>query len=266
MIICSLRIKIILKENGLEFNEKMAKEGYALIVKRHNVILMAKTTTGLFYAIQSLQFLLRNRGETNALPCVKIVDWPNFTMRGITDDISRGQVSIMDNFKKIIRFLVHYKMNVYMPYLEDLLQFKSYPSIGKNRGALSAAECIELQDYAKQYHVDIIPIFQALGHWENLLFQTEFIELADFPGSASLNTTNDKAYQFLERTLAEIVPLFRSVYFHIGADESFDVGKGASRQNACRHGIATIHARHYHRVINILKKYNMYLSLKVKKK
>ncbi|NOY61143.1 MAG: family 20 glycosylhydrolase, partial [Calditrichaeota bacterium] len=190
------------------------------------------------------------------LPALAIADWPEFEMRGVTDDISRGQVSTMENFQAIIRFLAHYKMNIYMPYIEDLFRFKSYPSIGKNRGALSVQECIALQDYAEKYHVEIIPIFQTLGHYENLLVQEEYLHLGDFPGAASLDTTREETYLFLEKVLDEIVPVFRSAFFNMGADESFDVGKGASRRNAERHGIASVHAKHYRRVIDILQKHN----------
>ena len=96
-------------------------------------------------------------------------------------------------------------MNVYMPYMEDVFQFKSHPSIGKNRGALNADEWRELQDYGEQYHIEIIPIFQTLGHFENILLMEKFRDLAEFPGAASLNVNSGKVYKFLKECLSEIV-------------------------------------------------------------
>ena len=252
----SERHRNILQQHQIDFSEKMSKEGYVLIITESRIYLYAESNRGYFYGIRTLQFLMRAAKQPSVLSALVIVDWPDFEMRGVTDDISRGQVSTMENFQAIIRFLAHYKMNIYMPYIEDLFQFKSYPSIGKNRGALSAKECIALQDYAEKYHVEIIPIFQTLGHYENLLVQKEYIHLGDFPGAASLDTTSEETYLFLEKVLDEIVPVFRSAFFNMGADESFDVGKGASRRNAERHGIASVHAKHYRRVIDILKKHN----------
>jgi hexosaminidase len=246
----------LLQEKGLYANDLFKKEGYILEIDNNKIVVQSNTQAGFYYAIQSLQYLLQSRTGPNAIPCCLIIDWPNFAMRGITDDISRGQVSTMDNFKKIIKFIAHNKMNIYMPYLEDLVHFKTYPSIGKNRGALGTDEILELQKYAAEHHVEIIPIFQTLGHWENLLFQDEFVDLADFPGSASLDVTSEKVYEFLENMISEIAPIFESVYFHMGADESFDVGRGATRQAAKRHGIASVHAKHYNRVIEIIKKYD----------
>ena len=100
---------------------------------------------------------LLEKSKDNTLPAISIIDWPDMKMRGISDDISRGQVSTLDNFKKIIRNLARYKMNVYMPYLEDMVQLDSYPSIGKGRGALSKQEVKELVDYAGKYFIDVIP-------------------------------------------------------------------------------------------------------------
>lgn len=251
----------LVKDKGLEANELFQKEGYILEITSDKIVIKSNTPAGFYYAVHSLQFLIQSRTNPNAIPCCQIIDWPHFSMRGITDDISRGQVSTIDNFKKVIRFIAHYKMNIYMPYLEDLVQLKSYPTIGKKRGALSIEELLEIQNFAAEHHIEIIPIFQTLGHWENLLFQDDFIDLADFPGSASLDVTSEKVYEFLENVISEIAPIFKSVYFHIGADESFDVGRGATRKAAQRHGIASVHAKHYRRVIDIVKKYDKQIMM-----
>jgi len=248
-------VKNWLVQHQLRFTPAMEEEGYILFIDGERLLLTAKTKRGIFYGIQSIRFLLRAKSPKNQIPGVIIRDWPDLKLRGITDDISRGQVSTMENFKAIIRFLAEYKMNVYMPYLEDMFIFKSYPAIGLNRGALTAQECLELQDYAEHYHVSIIPIFQTLGHYENILFRPEFRHLAEFPGAASLNVSSEETYQFLETVLNEIIPVFHSIYFHIGADESWDVGHGASRARTERFGLASVHAEHYRRVIEIVRRH-----------
>jgi hypothetical protein len=198
---------------------------------------------------------LLDKAESPKLQFVKIIDWPNMKIRGISDDISRGQVSTLKNFKKIIRNIARYKMNVYMPYLEDMIQFPQYPDIGKDRGALSPEEIKELVAYAKNYFVEIIPIFQTLGHYENILLQKKFLKYAEFPGAASLNVSNDSTYIFLESMLKEVFKLFPSKYFHMGADESFDVGLGKSKYLVDKYGIAKVHADHYKKIYDICKKY-----------
>lgn len=232
---------------GRSFLPEMADEGYFLDIGADTIRVLAAGRQGLFYGIVSLVQLLR-AADDKSLPGVLITDYPAFAWRGVSDDISRGQVSTMDNFKKIIRFLAEHKYNIYMPYLEDLLQMERHPRIGEGRGALSRAEIAELQAYARAWHVEIIPIFQTLGHFENILNLPEYTRYADYPGAASLNVLDGAAGRFLFGMLDEILPWFDSPFFHIGADESWDVGLGATREAAAKFGVARLHADHYNKV------------------
>lgn len=232
----------------------MTDEGYVLRVLKNKIELKAKTAKGIYYAAMSLiQMLEKAEGS---LPCAEIIDWPDMKIRGVSDDISRGQVSNLDNFKKIISHMARYKMNTYMPYIEDMLEFEKYPTIGKNRGALTKHEAKEIVEFAKKNFVEVIPIFQTLGHYENILSQDEFLKYAEFPGAASLNVSSDSTYYFLEDLLKEVFELFPSEYFHMGADESWDVGLGASKKLVEETNIAVVHANHYKKVYDICKKYS----------
>jgi len=229
-------------------------EAYILEVDEKLVTIKAITPKGIYYGTQSLlQFVNGNNGM---LKNCKIIDYPNMKIRGISDDFSRGQVSTMENFKRIIDFISSYKMNTYMPYMEDVIQFDNYPEIGIGRGALSKYEINEIVKYAEEHFVEVIPIFQTLGHFENILSQPEFIKYADFPGGASLDVTNEETYNFLETMLLEIFELFPSKYFHMGADESYDIGLGKSRTIVEETDLATVHANHYKRIYDICKKNN----------
>jgi N-acetyl-beta-hexosaminidase len=98
-----------------------------------------------------------------------------------------------------------------------------------------------------------VPVFQTLGHFENILNLPDFIQYAEYPGAASLNVTNPASDEFLFNMLEEVVPLFQSPYFNIGADESWDVGLGANRDLVARDGIAALHASHYKKVFQKVK-------------
>jgi hypothetical protein len=244
------------KELIRELNLLDKKEAYLLSIENSRIAILANNSQGAFYGLMSLIQLVQ-KDEQNRLfinGCV-IADFPAFEMRGISDDIARGQVSTLDDFKKIIRNLAKYKMNSYQIYFEDAIELKSYPDIGLNRGRVTQDEIKELVSYGQKYFVEIIPIFQTLGHWENLLIQPKYYDLADFPGAASLDVTNEKTYEFIEKCVAELSRIFPSKYFHAGLDESWDVGFGNSREITKQIGIAAVHANHYKRVNEIVKKY-----------
>lgn len=244
-----------MSEDSLKMINGNKEEGYFLTVTPQQIIVEAPSSHGVFYgAMTAIQLL--DRADDKAIQTCSIADYPTLEVRGISDDISRGQVSNMDNFKRIIRFMARYKLNTYQPYIEDVLKFDAFPSIGKNRGALTKDEVKELVSYSKNYFVEIIPIFQTLGHYENILMQPEFAKYSEYPGAASLNVSNDSIYIFLDKLLKEVCEIFPSATLHIGADESYDVGLGKSKSLVDQKGIARVHADHYAKIFALCRKYN----------
>ncbi len=228
-------------------------EGYILSSKDNHVQILANTKTGVFYAVTTFLQLLQREKMSYSLPEITIGDFPSMKMRGISDDISRGQISTMDNFKKIIHFLALHKMNVYMPYIENLFDFKSYPDFSMGRDPLTAEEVAQLDEYGRLYHVQIVPIFETLGHMEDILQRPEFEKYAEFPGAASVNISSDSTFLFMKTLLAEIGAAFSSKYFNMAADESFDVGLGSSKHFVDSVGIDMAHAQYYKKIYDILK-------------
>jgi hexosaminidase len=239
----------------LSLEPQMKDEGYLLDVSEDGVVILGETTRGRFYGVMTLLQILDQQRKSVTFPGVTIHDWPQMRFRGITDDLSRGQVSTAENFKKIIRFLARYKLNVYSPYIEDIFVFRQHPLIGRGRGELTAAEVMELDAYAKQYHVELIPIFETLGHWENILVLPEYLRYAEFPGASALNVSDEAIYPLLDGMISEVSAAFSSPYFNIAADESFNVGLGASKSRVTATDLATVHAEHYKRLFEILRKY-----------
>ncbi len=225
---------------------------YEIEISRDKITIRAEKVQGFFNALMTLRQLLVERKQV--LPQGIIRDYPVMEFRGISDDISRGQVSTLTNFKEIIRFCGLFKLNYYFLYLEDVVQLAAFPSFGKARGRLTAAEIRELDAYAQGYFVTIVPVFQTLGHWENILMEEEYEAMAEFPGAASLAVGEPETYLFLEKAIAEVCQMFSSPWFHIGADESFDVGKGRSASVASRKGVGQLHLEHYNRVFELVRR------------
>ncbi len=248
-----LKVDNILDDKTLKDFQK--SQAYKITINSSEILIEAKNEQAAFWAAMSLCQMIEKSSD-GKIHGLEIVDYPDLEVRGISDDISRGQVSTLENFKRIIRFISRYKMNTFMPYLEDMLEFTSYPSIGENRGRLSKEEVKEIIAYADDYHVEVIPIFQTLGHYENILAKKEFLEYAEFPGAASLCVSCDETYEFLEKMLDEVFEMFPSKYFHMGADESWDVGLGKSKHLVEESNIAKVHADHYQKIYDICKKNN----------
>lgn len=238
---------------GKELDEKLLDQSYSLKINKAGIEIEAKTSQGLFYGAMSLVQLIDN-AASKKLGGMEIIDWPDLNFRGISDDISRGQVANPENFKRIIEHMARYKMNTFMPYLEDMLLFEKYPTIGVKRGALTKDEIKEIIEFADKHFVEVIPVFQTLGHYENILTQPEFVEYAEYPGAASLAIADEKIYPFIEDMLKVVFELFPSEYINMGADESYDVGYGKSKKLVEESSLADVHVKHYKRVYDFCVK------------
>ncbi|MHA1793004.1 MAG: glycoside hydrolase family 20 zincin-like fold domain-containing protein, partial [Promethearchaeota archaeon] len=253
-------------------------EGYGLsITPDGKVLIVGRSSTGLFYGLQTLyqlmvEFINENgvftgndvfnkiQRESGAdlvmlVPSANVIDRPKMKIRGISHDISRGQSPSVEALKRHVKLMSRFRLNLYQLYIEDMFQFKKYPQIGKGRGPLTREDIMELEEFAKQYHVEIMPVFQNLSHVENMLLDPEIKELGEYPGAGSFNLAHPGLHDFLSDLFSEIAPAFTSDKFHIGCDESWDVGKYASKDYIRAKGMARALLEHYTWVIQELRKY-----------
>ncbi|QDT50284.1 Beta-hexosaminidase [Symmachiella dynata] len=242
----------LMQEHGLSFSSKTKEQGYVLGISDQGIVIAAENEPGLLYGTMSLRQIAQVQGAEKPLPAVRIHDWPHVKMRGVQEETAYGQASTMKNYKAIIRFIAHYKMNTYFIYLEDNYRFKKYPSIGVGRGAFDADQINELEAYAKQYHIELIPIFEMLGNQGTLLMNEEVLPFSEYPGSHSF-ATDDAAFEFLESCFLELIDVFDSKYFHAGLDESWDLGFGKTEVAVKKDGRGLVHAQHYRRLNKLFK-------------
>lgn len=245
------RVAELMKAYGLALSDEMAAEGYVLGIGPRGIVIGAASDRGLLYGATTLRQMIAYRGK-EPLPAVRVRDWPKMKLRGIHDEFSYGQVSTMDNFKDMIRFLSDFKMNTLIFYFEDTFRFRRYPKIGEGRGALTSAQIDELEAFARPLGVEIFPVFEMLGNQGALLMLDEVRPFAEFPGAHSFSV-DDEAFGFLSNCFNEMADTFDSKYFHAGLDESWDLGFGKSEELVNRLGRGPAHAGHYRRINDLLK-------------
>lgn len=243
------------------------EEGYNLEIEKNFILIYSIHGRGLFYGLQTLIQLLKNGFLTQSnslnlpkenvneilLPKIKVRDKPDLGIRGVAQDISRGQSISVEFAKRYITILSHYKMNFYCLYIEDMFSHPKHPIIGKNRGALTKKEIQEIDNYAKERYVDFVPIFECLGHVDNILSHKEYEDLGEYPGAQCFNISNKKVFEFLNDFISELSNAFTTKYFHIGCDESFDFGKYRSRKLINQIGKSQAYINVYEKIYKIAK-------------
>ena len=250
------------KENEIWNNSiksRIGRQGYSLIIKNDIILIAGNTKTGVYYGIQTLKQLLNGKRDEGYVTGVKIIDWPDLKYRGILDDISRGPVPTMEFMKEQVRRLAGLKMNILQYYTENVVLTKSHPEFAPPNGSISIEEWKELSDYARKYHIMLIGNFQSFGHFEKILSVPEYSHLGE-RGNV-LSPVFPESIQLLKDIYSEMVPAFDSPFFNVNADETFDLGKGASKPLVDSIGYAAVYTNQINKMHDILKNLNVRMMM-----
>ena len=228
-------------------------QAYRLTVNNDGVLMEATTETGLFYAEQSLKQLRRYASLTNTeIPCMTILDWPDFKLRGWQDDISRGPIVSMDYLKELIPQMAECKLNAFSLYTEHTFRTESHPDVAPP-DAFTAEEIKELDAFCKQYHIELIGNQQCFAHFEEILKNPFYEHLADAPDN--LNPGIEATYAFLDDLIGEEAHAYSSPLFNINCDETESLGNGKAKAYVDSVGREKAYYMHINRVNSIVKRY-----------
>lgn len=171
------------------------EEGYTLAVSYDKIVVAGKTSTGVFYGIQTLRQLMPIAIESSenlaeiTIPAVTIKDSPRFGYRGMHLDVARHFYPV-DFVKKYIDLIAMHKMNTLHWHLTEdqgwRIEIKKYPKlteVGAFRngtiighhpgegnteeqygGFYTQEEVKDIVKYASDRHVTVIPEIELPGH------------------------------------------------------------------------------------------------------
>ncbi len=215
-------------------------EGYALTVSKKGIEISFREIGGLRAASATLRQLLREHGRH--LPCLRIRDWPDFARRGVMLDISRGRVPKLETLLDLAEKLSDFKINELQLYTEHTFAYKKYKSVWQSWGALTAEEIQTLDDRCRELGIDLVPNQNSFGHLRYFLEDSRLKKLGELskPYEAetkdllrrptTLAPNHPGTLPFLRGLYDELLPNFSSDFFNIGGDETWDLGKGQSKQ------------------------------------
>jgi hypothetical protein len=249
-------VQAALQRAGMTAPADFDPEGYLLSVTANEVVVAGKTAAGVFYGLQTLKQLVRGEGNAAGIPGMKITDWPAMHWRAVSDDISRGPVPTVDYTKRQLRTEAMFKMNMHSFYMEHTFAAAGNPLIGPAGGSLTPAEIRELVVYAKRYHIELVPEQQTFGHLHKTLRLEKYSDLAETPYGDVISPQQPGSYKLVADLYKELNDLFPGKFFHIGADETFELGEGQSREAAKARGVGAIYFEHLNKVRDVLKPYN----------
>ena len=235
-------IRSFLKAHDLVFSPAMHDEGYVIArMGENSLAVIAETPAGAFCGAQTVKQLIRGSGKDAVLLVPTLRDWPAMAHRGLSDDWSRGPLPSMDFLKREIRTLAAYKYNIFSPYFEHTFAYGSTPVAAFPGGAMTPDEARELVAYAAKYHITVIPEQESFGHLHHVLKFEEYSPLGETPHGAVLAPGDAGTLPLISSWFGELAKVFPAPYAHVGADETFELGLGRTRDQVKQQGLATVY-------------------------
>jgi hexosaminidase len=154
-----------------------------------------------------------------------------FTTLGIMLDCSRNAVMTVEHVKGWLRRLALMGYNMVMLYTEDTYKLPGEPFFGFLRGAYSAEELRELDDYADKLGIELIGCIQTLAHLEQIIKWNVYGHIKDT--NTVMLAGEPATYDLVAKMIETYATNLRSRRLHIGMDEAWDLARG---QYINRHG------------------------------
>lgn len=194
-------------------------EAYTLEVTSGGIRIAAVSEIGVTRAAQTLTQLAEGYETPGiTLECVNITDWPAFKLRGYMHDVGRSFIDVA-TLKRHLDLLSRFKVNTFHWHLTEnqawRFEVKAYPALTQAFNMTrfegqyyTQEECKEIQEYAYERGIAIIPEIDMPGHSEA------------FERAMGVDMQSDAGKVILKKVLDEVGQVFdKSPYIHIGADE-----------------------------------------------
>ena len=177
-----------------------------------------------------------------------------FQKFGVMIDCSRNAVMTVSTFKKLVDILSDLGYNTIRLYTEDTYEVDGEPYFGYLRGRYTKKELKEMDAYALEKGMELIPCIQTLAHLGTLFKYDDYKPINDI--EKALLVGEERTYTLIDNMFKTISECFSTKNVHIGMDEARKLGRGKYFEKNGLVDPAEIMKKHLDTVLSLAKKYD----------
>jgi len=234
-------------------------QGFTLSVDDDHALLRYADDAGRRYGHQTATQL---REDDGTLPTVDMADHPDLVTRGFMLDVSRDRVPTRETLDRLVSVLETCRYNHLQLYIEHTFAYRNHREVWRDASPLDAEDLRWLHDRCRDAGIELAANQNCFGHFGRWLAHDAYRPRAEcpdgfelFPGlrlpSGVLAPTVDNA-DFAVSLAREQVAAFDARIINIGCDETFELGRGVSRDLVARDGLGAVYAEHLKRIVSPL--------------
>lgn len=234
----------------------LAPDGYTLRIAPGGIELRHRDAAGLRYA---RALLAQIAGQcTGELPALHVDDRPDFAVRAYMLDISRDRVPTLQTLDRIVSLLELCRYNQLQLYMEHTFAYRGHETVWRDASPLTPAEIRWLDERCRTAGIELVPNQNCFGHMERWLRHPAYRGRAECPDGVellpglrlppSVLAPTEENAAFALGLLEELLDNFTSRRVHIGCDETFELGAGASAAAVASRGRERVWAEHVARI------------------
>lgn len=219
-------------------------QGYTLDVDRDGIRLAFADPAGERYGRAALAQI---RGQFDgALPGLRIRDWPDFAVRGYMLDVSRDRVPTRETLGRLVDLLDLLRINHLQLYTEHTFAYAAHEVVWRDASPLTAEDIGWLDQLCAERGIELAANQNGFGHMERWLRHDAYAHLAEAPGGwttswgarwqAAVLHPDAASRELVLGLYRELRACFSSRRININFDETFELGKGRSRERVERDG------------------------------
>ena len=241
----------------VEHDASLPAEGYVLLLDSGGIRLRHADENGRRYALSTLaQLTAQHPGQ---LPALRIEDHPDFPVRGYMLDISRDRVPTRATLARIVELMALFRLNHLQLYIEHTFAYRDHEVVWRDASPLTPEDVRWLDSLCQAHGIELCANQNSFGHMARWLGHEAYRDRAETPDGfttsfgvklpASVLAPTPANARFALGLCRELLSCHTSRRIHIGCDETFELGKGASAAAVAAQGRGRVYQQHLLRLL-----------------